>query len=304
MSQRLSVVLIAVGSLVMGACGDDGDDDKVVVDSGSPKDGGIDAAAPKDAGTDARVNMDATVVDTGTPPPVDASGGSGDATAPVDTGVADTGAPDTGAPDTGTADSGATDAGSDAGVVAVKPSAAGQLVITEIQAAPLGYVDDSLGEWVEIYNPSADTTYNLATCTFGDKAGDADFTFAANTLIGPKAYLTLTSGDFTVMNQGFVSDVVYGTGSGLSATSDGPNIVCSAVVIDKVDYSAGAGFTIPSTNEGHTLQLSATKLDATQNDTGTSWCFSTATAFKSFTIADGGTIANYGTPKAANVACP
>lgn len=307
MSQRLSVVLVAVGSLVMVACGDDdgGGDDKVVVDSGTPSDGGMDAAAPKDAGTDAKVNMDANVVDTGTPTPVDASGGSGDATTPVDTGVSflDAAPADTGTPDTGTPDAGS-DAGSDAGVVAVKPTLAGQLVITEIQAAPLGYVDDTLGEWVEVYNPSADTTYDLGTCTFGDKAGDADFTFVANTRIAPKAYLTLSASAFTVPNHGFVSDVVYGTMSGLSATSDGPNIVCSTTVIDKVDYSAVAGFTIPSSNEGHTLQLSATKLDSVQNDTGSSWCFSTATAFKSFTIADGGMLSNYGTPKAANVACP
>jgi len=107
-----------------------------------------------------------------------------------------------------------------------------------------------------------------------------------------------------VPNNGFVSDVVYGTMSGLSSTADGPNIVCSAVVIDKVDYSAGAGFTIPSTNQGHTLQLSATKLDSVQNDLGASWCFSTAAGFKSFSVADGGTLTNYGTPNAANVACP
>jgi hypothetical protein len=295
----------------MGACGDDdgGGDDKVVVDSGSPSDGGIDSGA-KDAGTDAKVTIDATVVDTGTPTPVDAAV---DAAGPVDTGVTfidagapDTGAPDTGAPDTGVADAGTdagtdsgTDAGTDAGSAPVKPSLAGQVIITEIQAAPNGYVDDNLGEWVEIYNPSASTTYDLGTCTFGDKAGDADFTFLAGTTIAPKAYLTLSASAFTVLTQGFVNDVVYGANSGLSSSSDGPNIVCNAVVIDKVDYSAGASFPLPSAMKGRTLQLSSSKLDAALNDVGSNWCLG-STVF--FTAVDATT--NQGTPKAANAACP
>jgi len=303
MSQRLSVVLFAVGSLVVGACGDDdgGDDDKVVTDSGSPTDGGIDAAAPKDAGTDAKVNIDAAT---------DAATDAGSLDAAVDaTAVADSAVvTDTGTADTGTADasSDAGDAGGDAGdagAVAVKPSVAGQIVITEIQAAPLGYADDSLAEWIEIYNPSTTTTYDLGTCTFGDKAGDADFTFVANTTIAPLAYLTLSSNTLTVPLHGFVSDVVYGAaGTGLSGSGDGPNIVCTSIVIDKVDYNATNGFALPESMQGRTLQLSSSKLDATQNDMGASWCFST-TVFQTSTT-DAGITSNFGSPKAANAACP
>jgi hypothetical protein len=292
----------------MAACGDDGGGGgEVVVDSGSTNDAGDsghDATVPKDAAADAdaKVNIDAAT---------DAGGGATDidAAALVDAETGDATAADAGSADDGSTDAGSTDDSStadaatmDAGSTPVTPTAAGQIVITEIQPAPLGYAADVLGEWVEIYNPSATTTYDLATCTFGDKAGDADYTFTSGTLIAPHGYLALTASVFNVPSQGFVGDAVYGAGSNLGSDADGPNIVCGSVIIDTVEYSAGAGFPVPATMKGRTIQLSPSALDAMQNDLGANWCFGTT---QYFTLSvDGGMLTNYGTPKAANVACP
>jgi len=179
------------------------------------------------------------------------------------------------------------------------PEPSARIVLNEILPDPEG-ADAGL-EWVELYNPSATTTYDLATCTFADGAGQADYTFTAGSLIAPQGYFALSASPATELTHGFVGDAMYGSGAGLSATSDGPNIVCNAVIIDKVDYSMTTGFPVPVplAMEGQTLQLSATKLDATQNDLGANWCFGTTLYFTAPLDRK-----NFGTPKAANVACP
>jgi hypothetical protein len=195
------------------------------------------------------------------------------------------------------------DAGDDASVepVTLPLSAAGQVIITEIMAAPLTATgEDDDGEWVEIYNPSANVTYELEGCTFSDKVGDADYAFADIT-IAPHSYLALSSVTFTQSVQGFVSDVVYGTKSGLSGSGDSPVITCSAVIIDTVNYAA-ENFPKPEASEGHAIQLSKNALDGTSNDTGSNWCFATK-SYGTVTTGDG-EATNYGTPKAENDACP
>lgn len=186
----------------------------------------------------------------------------------------------------------------DAGPTILAPSSAGNIVITEIHAAPLGYADDSDAEWIEVYNPSSDTTYDLEGCVFADKLGDADYVLKPGLLIAPSTSLVLSSATFTIPTHGFVSDDVYGAdGTGLSGGGDGPNIVCKGVVIDIVDYSA-AGFPSAEALEGHALQLDKTKLDAAANDVGTHWCH----ASDVYVTANGEE--NFGTPRATNRTCP
>lgn len=183
---------------------------------------------------------------------------------------------------------------------------AGQLVISEIQAAPVSYVDDSLAEWIELYNPSADATYDLSGCIFSDKPADDDHVIGKGVLIAPRGYLTLGSAQFSLEKNGFVADEVYGTsGTGLSGSGDAPTIKCDDIIIDSVNYGA-AGFPVPEDDQGRTLQLDPAQLDAAQNDSASSWCFSRDSVFVTRPENEGSAtmVSNHGTPKAANKPCP
>jgi hypothetical protein len=60
----------------------------------------------------------------------------------------------------------------------------------------------------------------------------------------------------------------------------------SMIIIDQVIYDDDATFPDPN---GPSMQLDLNVLDATDNDSGSNWCESTA---------------NYGTPGVANEVCP
>ncbi len=202
--------------------------------------------------------------------------------------------PDAGRPDA--PDDGNDDDPSDA--MPVAPSAAGDLIITELHAAPAGYPDDAFGEWVELFNPSADTTYDLSGCVFSDKPSDSDYIIKPGLTIAPGAYVVLSSAAFTIEANGFISDEIYGDdGTGLSGGGDAPTIACNMTIIDTVDYGA-LGFPVPDNQEGSAIQLDPAHLSAIENDDGASWCFAT-----SVYVTVGGQD-NRGTPRAANVACP
>lgn len=182
------------------------------------------------------------------------------------------------------------------------PSEAGQVVITEFQCKPAGYADDGLAEWVELYNPSDTTSYDLSGCYFEDTPNDGDYQFAATLVLGPHEYRVIASNTATLATHGFVSDATYGTtGTGLSSSGDNPTIRCGNTVIDTVSYSSGAGFVSCATNPGHTFQLDPSHLTSTDNDAGANWCVSAALFYDAVPGADGGE--NYGSPRAANVAC-
>jgi hypothetical protein len=297
MSRRLAVTMMFVGSLVIGACGDDdgGDGEE---GNGEPDTSVPDAGAGDAARSDARVPDAATARDAASDAQTDIDSGADDAAVSMDA-TTDSAIDATAGSDASGDAAGAGDGGNgDAGALAVRPSMAGQIVITEIQAAPLGYADDVLAEWVEIYNPSTTTTYDLGGCVFSDKPADDDYTITGSLLLAPGAYRVITSDNFTVALQGFVGDQRYGSGTGLSGSGDAPVIKCGGVTIDVANYGA-AGFPVAETMQGRTLQLSSSSLTAAANDTGSNWCFSNVSFF-------GTTDANrnYGTPKAANRACP
>ncbi|MFT3926636.1 MAG: lamin tail domain-containing protein [Myxococcales bacterium] len=296
MSQRLTMVFLITGATAfVSACGD-GDHQGTLLDN-SPKDDSGSSHPGHDASTgdhDQDDDPDPSGDDAGVDDELDA-GHDLDAGHEHDSGhERDASAHQDAASD---------DGGTDAAVPSTMPlSAAGQIIITEFMAAPFTATgEDDDGEWVEIYNPSATVSYQLKDCTFSDKVGDADYAFADIT-IAPHAYLALSSVDFTAEVQGFVSDVVYGTKSGLSGSGDSPVIACKGTIIDKVDYSALSFLEKPDASEGHTLQLSPSALDGTQNDDGANWCFSTK-SYGTVTTVDGDRT-NYGTPKGENDPCP
>jgi hypothetical protein len=204
---------------------------------------------------------------------------------------------DSGGPDAGGTDAGGSDAGFDSGMPIAGRPGNGELVISELHAAPVGYADDALAEWVEVFNPSESVSYNLNGCIFSDRAEDMDHTIATDVIVGPGEYAVLSSADFTEATHGFVSDYVYGsTGTGLSGGGDDPTLRCDDVVVDTVDYGAD-GFPSLVDVEGSAIQLDVGTLDAVANDTGSNWCYGTMVFF----TATG--MDNLGTPGMANESC-
>ncbi len=239
-----------------------------------PADGGggaVDAASEGDSGSalDSGAASDAAGVDAGA---MDTDAGEGLDAGPgpgVDAGItplADAGpGVDAGPP--------AMDAGPpriDAGIGTGAPTVAGQLVITELMANPM-LLADTVGEWLELYNPSATATYDLAGCVLSDIGTDAH-TIGASLTIGPRAYVTLAR----TATPGFTPTYVYSTFN-IANTADEAVLTCGGVVIDQVLWDTALGWTIP---DGASIQLSPSSLDAVSNDAPTSWCPAT-TAFGS-----------------------
>lgn len=193
-----------------------------------------------------------------------------------------------------------TDAGADAGPAGETPGAAGDLVITELMAAPLGYGDDSEAEWIEIHNPSTTVTYDLLGCDIADReerlfTADAH-TVASSVVIGPGEYVVLASNDDATA-LGFTPDYAYIPDPfGLSGGGENPALGCGTdTVIDVVNYEA-AGF--PAVVDGQALSLDPGSLDATANDTGTNWCNNASDVFHTEAGSD-----NHGTPGTDNPSC-
>ncbi len=165
------------------------------------------------------------------------------------------------------------------------PSAAGDLVITEIMQNP-GATSDNDGEYFEIYNPSDTATYNLVGCEI-TSGTNGPYPIDESLEIGPGEYRVLAR----TTSAGFTPDYVYDSAFNLSNTSDDAQISCGGTLIDIVAYDDGATFPDPT---GASMNLSPSALDATSNDDGANWCESTSDL--------GNT--DLGTPGAANDTCP
>lgn len=170
------------------------------------------------------------------------------------------------------------------------PSAAGDLVITEIMKNPVA-LSDTAGEWFEVYNPSASVIYELSGCTVRDD-GSNSFSVGSSVTIRPGTYVTFAAS----AAPGFTPDYVWSS-TALGNGDDEVELVCGGTVIDRVAYTDAA---FPDT-VGASMQLNPTLLSGaphTSNDTGASWCDGSATYN---TV---GASVDYGTPGAVNSACP
>lgn len=162
--------------------------------------------------------------------------------------------------------------------------APGDLVITEIMANPQAVTDTS-GEWFEVYAPNGPVDLN------GVKVGNAD---AEGALVGgSESCLTVGTGGYALLAR--KSDpAVNGNLTGVLATfstnltNAGGTVALRAgdTIIDVATYG--------SDHAGKSHQLSAGMLDASANDSATNFCAATTA------MANG----DFGTPGAANVACP
>ncbi len=260
------LVLICAGA----ACSSADIDPDGAVDSGGAVDAASDSGA-EDAAMDSAVRDSAL----------------GDSAA-TDSGTPDTGAGDTGGPgDSGAADTGAGDTG---GTVTIFGT--GEVVITEIMIDSTA-VGDSAGEWFELHNPGA-APFELEGCVLSDDNGNTDV-FPDPLSIAPGAYLSLA----VTSAPGFAPDYDYS--DSLRLSNDAPlwdkvSLRCRGILIDEVVYGDGV---VWSWANGRAMSLDPAHLNAVDNNTAGSWCFATT----EYNRLNPGNI-DYGTPGAANPACP
>ncbi|MGB1278283.1 MAG: lamin tail domain-containing protein, partial [Nannocystaceae bacterium] len=146
--------------------------------------------------------------------------------------------------------------------------AAGELVITEIMAAPSG--SDEGQEWIEIHNPT-DRAISLkgVSLAYADDREDSGnlYTFDIDHMLEPGAYYVVGS-----VEPEFQPEYIhhsYGKALGRLGDSDGiVQVQCGTTIVDEVDYD--------HTGEGSSrLFDGALEPDAEQNDDKDLWCAAT-----------------------------
>ncbi|MEM6290720.1 MAG: lamin tail domain-containing protein [Myxococcota bacterium] len=160
----------------------------------------------------------------------------------------------------------------------------GEVIISEIMSNP-DVIPDADGEWFELHNPSADTTYQLAGCEISGVKGEDVIMLDVDLTIEPGGYLTFAPA--SEADIGFVPDYEYDENYFIANGGDIISLRCDGMVIDTVDYN---GFPLEG---GVSLNLDPDFFNATDNDLVASWCGGTMEY-----VAD-----NAGTPGAANTEC-
>lgn len=197
------------------------------------------------------------------------------------------------------------DAAPDGAVSGVSPASLGDLVITEIMFDSA--ISDDCGEWFELYNPSAETTYELQGCIVRADTSDAT-TIPDSVLVAPGGLVALTN--YNEANtactsyldselrldrfDGFYPGVKFG-----NQVADGERVelVCGDTVIDSVAYSSFGSDAYLSEFTGIAMNLDPPSFDHLDNDLGGNWCKATTTFRTVITDAD------LGTPGTANIPC-
>ena len=170
---------------------------------------------------------------------------------------------------------------------AVAPSAAGQLVITEIHADPAGVYDQD-GEWFELLNTTESTTFTLEGAVFSDDDSES-FTVTGDIVVAPGERLVLGRSHEIAINGG--AHVNFGYGNEMTLANGGDELVLTVdgVEIDRVAWTSSWNIT-----RGASLQLAPTAIDDVSNDDVASWCVS---------LQEFGTVADRGTPGMPNHSC-
>jgi len=171
------------------------------------------------------------------------------------------------------------DGGSGAAPAPPPPSTAGQVVITEIMLNPEALRDDE-GEWLELYNPSTNATFDLRGCALDDGAAKPH-PIASSLLLAPKAFVTVARS----AKVAFHADALLSFS--FANTADRVGLVCDGVEIDRVAYDGA--FPLVA---GASLSLDPGAMDASDNDRAEAWC-AARTSYG----------ADLGTPGAANPPC-
>ncbi|NNF22124.1 MAG: lamin tail domain-containing protein [Saprospiraceae bacterium] len=151
--------------------------------------------------------------------------------------------------------------------------AMGDIIISEIMQNP-NAVNDSNGEWFELYNTSG-SVIDIEGWEISD-AGSNSHIISNNAPLNIQAgsYLVLgKNGDMTT-NGGVIIDYEY-SGITLGNSDDEIILTCDPngipIEIDRVEYDGGPDFPDPN---GASMCLDPTKLNSLDNDTGSHWCAS------------------------------
>ena len=155
-------------------------------------------------------------------------------------------------------------------VTAQEGPASGALVITEIMTNPAA-VDDSKGEWVEIWN-STNEPILINNLVIKDKGSNKHRIDSEDELvIQPGAFWILGREADQELNGGVLVDYVYKSFT-LANTTD-QVILCTSDerIIDEVEYDSGWPLA-----SGASMELSPAHLDAGNNDDSSAWLLSTS----------------------------
>lgn len=170
----------------------------------------------------------------------------------------------------------------------------GDIIITEIMNNP-DQVSDTVGEWFEVYNTTANPI-DMNGWTLKDDGSNThviDATVGGTTIVPANGYLVLGRSSDTAENGNAPVDYSYGSdGHTLGNGSDEVVLVLpdGTTEIARINYDNGATF--PDLT-GASMQLDPSALNINDFDDGSNWC----TSQSSYGLGD------LGTPGAANEAC-
>lgn len=140
-----------------------------------------------------------------------------------------------------------------------RPSAPGDIVITELMSNPEALRDD-VGEWFELYNPSDEHALSLEGCAIDDGT-ERPRALPGALVIEPLGFAVIARSDQVA----FAADLVLSFSLGNS--EDRLALICGGVEIDRVSY--GAGYPLVA---GASLSLDPGAFDALANDDPAAWC--------------------------------
>ncbi len=169
-------------------------------------------------------------------------------------------------------------------VAAAPPPTPGEIVITEVMYDPIDPLIDETAEWIELHN-RADAARNLAGCTVAetDRASVIE-----GLQVAAGAYVVVARSRDRAENGGVRADAVFGFG--LGNESETLRLDCGGQVIDELAWDETAGW--PE------ARGAALALDPGAGAGPDSWCASDVPYFGE------GAGTHFGTPGAANPACP
>jgi hypothetical protein len=132
-------------------------------------------------------------------------------------------------------------------------------------------VDDTQGEWFEVYNASEETL--ILNGLVISSTVDGDYHVVASPdllLVDAGEYFVFARSDNPFENGGIENvGYAYGEDINLGNETDGLVIAADGLVLDSVTWDDGATFPDPN---GATMSLDPTFLDPVENDNGDWWC--------------------------------
>jgi hypothetical protein len=172
--------------------------------------------------------------------------------------------------------------------VPISSAVEGDIIITEILQNPLFPINDSDGEFFEVYNTTAS---DIDIQAWVIKDNGTNYHVINTSLVVPaNDFIVLGTNADMGTNGGISVDYDYADDIALANSSDALILESNAPVeIDRVEWDNGATF--PDSN-GASMNLDPTKFNYLDNNNGGNWCESTTVMGTQF-----------GTPGAANTSC-